>query len=59
MSDKMTKFDPMPVTVSFNPRLRTDGELIGVTITQAADQIQLTHEQARSLVLTLTARCSL
>lgn len=51
--------EPMPVTVNFNPRLRSDGELVSVTITQAADQIQLTHEQTRSLVLTLTARCAL
>lgn len=51
--------EPMPINVSFNPRLRTDGELVTVTITQAGNDIQLTHEQARSLVLTLSARCSL
>lgn len=54
-----TKTEAMPITVSFSPRLRTDGELVQATITQGADQIQLTHEQTRSLVLTLSARCSL
>lgn len=51
--------DPMPINVSFSPRLRTDGELVNVTITQSNNEIQLTHEQTRSLVLTLSARCSL
>ena len=53
------KPEAMPVTVSFAPRLRTDGELVNVTITQSNNEINLTHEQARSLVLTLSARCSL
>lgn len=51
--------EQMPITVNFNPRLRTDGELVGVTIAQGSNWIQLTHEQTRSLVLTLNARCSL
>lgn len=51
--------EPMPLTVSFNPRLRTDGELVNVVITQGNNELQLTHEQVRSLVLTLSARCSL
>lgn len=51
--------DPMPITVSFSPRLRTDGELVNATLNQGPNEILLTHEQVRSLVLTLNARCSL
>lgn len=53
------KAEAMPVNVLFSPRLRSDGELVNVTITQSNNEITLTHEQVRSLVLTLSARCSL
>lgn len=54
-----TKTEAMPINVLFSPRLRTDGELVNVTLTQGPNEILLTHEQTRSLVLTLSARCSL
>jgi hypothetical protein len=48
------------ITVQFSPQLRTDGELVRVTILQRrgndAEMILLTAEQARSLVSTINAR---
>jgi hypothetical protein len=56
---KKNEQEPMPLTVSFSPRLRTDGVLVNATLNQGPNEIMLTHEQVRSLVLTLSARCSL
>lgn len=48
------------ITVQFSPQLRTDGELVRVTITQKRgndeEQILLTEEQAHSLVNTINTR---
>lgn len=40
-----------PVTFSVKPRLRPDGEFVCLTLTQGDIEIQLTPEQARSLVM--------
>lgn len=48
------------ITVQFSPQLRTDGELVRVTILQRRgndeEMILLTEEQARSLVLAINTR---
>lgn len=48
------------ITVHFSPQLRTDGELVRVTISQRRGEelteILLTEEQARSLVTAITLR---
>lgn len=48
------------ITVQFSPQMRTDGEMVRVTITQKRgndeEQILLTEEQARSLVNAITVR---
>lgn len=59
MAKKKPAPDPVLIEVSFKPNIRTDGELAQVTIRQGTDEIHLTHEQARSLVLAISARCSL
>lgn len=53
--------EPMPISVSFSPKIRADGEILRVTITQKheggdEDQISLTLEQARSLVNAINGR---
>lgn len=50
------------ISVQFSPQMRTDGEMVRVTITQKRghdeEQILLTEEQARSLVLAINTRLS-
>jgi hypothetical protein len=52
--------DQWNITVQFSPQLRTDGELVRVTILQRRgndeEMILLTEEQARSLVAAINAR---
>jgi hypothetical protein len=52
--------DQWKITVQFTPQLRSDGELVRVTILQRRnydeEQIILTEEQARSLVAAINAR---
>lgn len=48
------------VSVQFTPQLRTDGELVRVTVSQKRgndeEQILLTGEQARTLALAIQSR---
>ena len=45
-----------PIVVRFNPEIRSDGELVRVTITQGEKELKLTNEQAVSLVQELSRR---
>lgn len=48
--------DPMPIQVAFGHRLRTDGEIAYVTVTQDGIRIEMTAEQARALATTIFTR---
>lgn len=50
MMAKVKLIDPMPIQVSFVNRLRADGEIIRMRIVQSENEIQLTKEQAHTLV---------
>lgn len=48
--------DAMPITVSFKRNLRSDGELIVVTLRQEGDSIHLTAAQVKALVIQLQTK---
>ena len=48
--------EPAAITVLFSPSIRADGELALVRIRQYDAEIQLTKEQAQSLVQQISAR---
>ena len=45
-----------PLTVNFNPRIRTDGEFVRMSLSQFDSSIEITKEQAVSLAKTIKAR---
>lgn len=47
---------PFPISVTFEAKLRTDGELLFMCIEQDGDVIRLTRNQAESLVNQISVR---
>ena len=57
MSERPRKLiDPTAIQVRFAPKLRSDGELVRVIITQGSSEIQLTKEQAQALAQQIYGR---
>jgi hypothetical protein len=56
MAGKVKVKDPQAINVYFASKLRTDGELVRVRITQGDAEIQLTKEQASSLMTQIRGR---